>query len=59
LHSYGFGIGGEKYVAAFVCGDLAYVAVAAIRYRKAAAQIAEMQVEEEEEEDAEDEVSRV
>jgi cytochrome c-type biogenesis protein CcsB len=59
LHSYGFGIGGEKYVAAFVCGDLAYVAVAAIRYRKAAAQIAEMQAEAEEEEDAEDEVSRV
>jgi cytochrome c-type biogenesis protein CcsB len=57
LHSYGFGIGGEKYVAAFVCGDLAYVAVAAIRYRKAAAQIAEMEAEEEE--DPEDEMSRV
>jgi len=58
LHSYGFGIGGEKYVAAFVCGDLAYVALAALRYRKAAAQIAELQAEEEEE-DPEDEMSRV
>jgi cytochrome c-type biogenesis protein CcsB len=33
LHSYGFGIGGEKYVAGFVTLDLAYVAFAAIRYR--------------------------
>jgi cytochrome c-type biogenesis protein CcsB len=57
LHSYGFGIGGEKYVAAFVCADLAYVAVAAIRYRKAAPLLAAMQLEEEE--DPEDEMSRV
>ncbi len=34
LHSYGFGIGGEKYVASFVVLDLAYVALACIRYRK-------------------------
>ncbi len=32
LHSYGFGIGGEGYVATFVGLDLAYVAVAAFRY---------------------------
>ena len=57
LHSYGFGIGGEKYVAAFVCTDLAYVAVAAIRYRKAAPLIAEMLLEEEE--NPEDEMSPV
>lgn len=37
LHSYGFGIGGEGYVAAFVVLDLTYVAVAAIRSRKARA----------------------
>jgi cytochrome c-type biogenesis protein CcsB len=55
LHSYGFGIGGEKYVAGFVCADLAYVA--AIRYRKVAAELAEMRLEEEE--DPEDEMSRV
>jgi len=42
LHSYGFGIGGEKYVAAFVGIDLAYVAIAAIRYRKAAPLLAEV-----------------
>jgi cytochrome c-type biogenesis protein CcsB len=57
LHSYGFGIGGEKYVAAFVCGDLAYVAVAAWRYRKAAPLLAQMEAEEEEE--PEDEMSPV
>jgi hypothetical protein len=57
LHSYGFGIGGEKYVAAFVCADLAYVAVAAMRYRKVAPMLEEL--EEEEEEDPEDEMSRV
>jgi len=55
LHSYGFGIGGEKYVAAFVCADLAYCGLAAIRYRKAGAEIGEF----EEEEEPEDEVSRV
>ena len=43
LHSYGFGIGGEKYVASFVCADLAYVALAVIRYRKAAPLLAAMQ----------------
>jgi cytochrome c-type biogenesis protein CcsB len=57
LHSYGFGIGGEKYVAAFVCIDLAYVALAAIRYRKAAPLLAELTPEEEE--DPEDELSTV
>jgi cytochrome c-type biogenesis protein CcsB len=57
LHSYGFGIGGEKYVAAFVGLDLAYVTLAAIRYRKAAPLLAELEVEEEE--DPEDEMSRV
>jgi cytochrome c-type biogenesis protein CcsB len=57
LHSYGFGIGGEKYVTAFVCADLTYVAVAAIRYRAAAPLLAAMHAEEEE--DPEDEMSRV
>lgn len=33
LHSYGFGIGGETYVAAFVMVDLAFVAFAIWRYR--------------------------
>jgi cytochrome c-type biogenesis protein CcsB len=47
LHSYGFGIGGEKYVAAFVCADLAYVGFAAMRYRKVAAQLVELEEEEE------------
>ena len=55
LHSYGFGIGGEKYVAGFVCVDLAYVALAGWRYRKAAPLLAAMEAEEEEE----DEMSRV
>jgi len=31
LHSYGFGIGGESYVVAFVTLDLAYVALACVR----------------------------
>jgi cytochrome c-type biogenesis protein CcsB len=57
LHSYGFGIGGEKYVACLVCLDLAYVGFAAIRYRKAAPLLAAM--EDEEEEDPENEMSRV
>ena len=56
LHSYGFGIGGEKYVAAFVCADLAYVGFAAIRYRKVAPLLAEFETEEEEEDP---EMSRV
>jgi cytochrome c-type biogenesis protein CcsB len=33
LHSYGFGIGGETYVAAFVLVDLAFVGFAIWRYR--------------------------
>ncbi len=33
LHSYGFGIGGETYVASFVIVDLAFVAFAVWRYR--------------------------
>jgi cytochrome c-type biogenesis protein CcsB len=34
LHSYGFGIGGESYVAGFVAVDVFYVAVACFRYLK-------------------------
>lgn len=37
LHSYGFGIGGEKYVAAFVGLDLAYVVLACVRYSRSRA----------------------
>ena len=33
LHSYGFGIGGETYVATFVIADLLFVAFAICRYR--------------------------
>jgi cytochrome c-type biogenesis protein CcsB len=33
LHSYGFGIGGETYVATFVIGDLLFVGFAIWRYR--------------------------
>src|SRR5437016_13825921 len=33
LHSYGFGIGGETYVAAFVIADLLFVGFAIWRYR--------------------------
>jgi cytochrome c-type biogenesis protein CcsB len=58
LHSYGFGIGGEPYVAAFVTIDLTYCVIAGTRYRKAAPLLAEMQSEEEEE-NAEGEMSRV
>jgi cytochrome c-type biogenesis protein CcsB len=36
LHSYGFGIGGETYVAIFVLLDLLFVAFAIWRYRKSA-----------------------
>jgi hypothetical protein len=32
LHSYGFGIGGEAYVASFVIADLSLVAIASWRY---------------------------
>jgi cytochrome c-type biogenesis protein CcsB len=35
LHSYGFGIGGETYVAGFVVLDLAFVVFAVCRYRSA------------------------
>jgi cytochrome c-type biogenesis protein CcsB len=35
LHSYGFGIGGESYVAGFVIADLLFVAFAIWRYRSA------------------------
>jgi hypothetical protein len=34
LHSYGFGIGGESYVALFVALDLLFVAFAIWRYRR-------------------------
>jgi len=33
LHSYGFGIGGETYVATFVIADLLFVGFAIWRYR--------------------------
>jgi cytochrome c-type biogenesis protein CcsB len=36
LHSYGFGIGGETYVAIFVILDLLFVALAIWRYRRSA-----------------------
>ncbi|MEP6603416.1 MAG: cytochrome c biogenesis protein CcsA [Spartobacteria bacterium] len=36
LHSYGFGLGGETYVASFVIVDLAFVAFAIWRYRQSA-----------------------
>jgi hypothetical protein len=36
LHSYGFGIGGETYVAIFVVLDLLFVAFAIWRYRRSA-----------------------
>ena len=34
LHSYGFGLGGEKYVATFVGLDIAYVVLACVRYHR-------------------------
>ncbi|MDQ2869058.1 MAG: cytochrome c biogenesis protein CcsA, partial [Verrucomicrobiota bacterium] len=37
LHSYGFGIGGESYVATFVIADLLFVAFAVWRYRSSRA----------------------
>ena len=40
LHSYGFGIGGESYVATFVVADLAFVAVATWRHRASRRQAA-------------------
>jgi len=35
LHSYGFGVGGEGYVLAFLALEAAYVAAAVIRHRGA------------------------
>lgn len=40
LHSYGFGIGGETYVATFVVLDLLYVAFAVWRYRSSKKSVA-------------------
>lgn len=40
LHSYGFGVGGEEYILAFLAAEAAYVAVAALRRRGAATQMA-------------------
>jgi hypothetical protein len=40
LHSYGFGIGGETYVAVFVVLDLLFVAFAMWRYRKSKSAVA-------------------
>jgi len=37
LHSYGFGLGGEKYVATFVALDIAYVMLACVRYNRSRA----------------------
>jgi hypothetical protein len=34
LHSYGFGLGGEEYVVAFVLADAAFVGTAIWRHRK-------------------------
>jgi cytochrome c-type biogenesis protein CcsB len=39
LHSYGFGLGGETYVATFVILDLLFVAFAIWRYRKSASAV--------------------
>ena len=40
LHSYGFGIGGETYVATFIVLDLLFVAFAVWRYRKSKSAVA-------------------
>jgi ABC-type transport system involved in cytochrome c biogenesis permease subunit len=42
LHSYGFGIGGETYVAVFVIIDLLFVAFAVWRCRRSASAVAEL-----------------
>ena len=42
LHSYGFGIGGETYVAIFVALDLLFVAFAIWRCRRSASSVAEL-----------------
>src|SRR5437899_5230064 len=42
LHSYGFGIGGETYVAIFVVLDLLFVGFAIWRYRRSAGSVAEL-----------------
>ena len=41
LHSYGFGIGGERYVATFVVLDLLFVGFAIWRYRMSKASTGE------------------
>ncbi len=41
LHSYGFGIGGESYVATFVILDLLFVGVAIFRYRASGRSVVE------------------
>jgi hypothetical protein len=40
LHSYGFGLGGESYVAIFVVLDLLFVAFAIWRYRRSKSVVA-------------------
>ena len=35
LHSYGFGVGGEEYVLAFLAAEALYVAIAVVRHRGA------------------------
>jgi len=40
LHSYGFGIGGETYVATFIVLDLLFVAFAIWRYRRSKSTVA-------------------
>ena len=42
LHSYGFGVGGENYVATGVALDLAFVAFATWRYRNGANRVRTM-----------------
>ncbi len=48
LHSYGFGIGGESYVATFVILDLAFVAFAIFRYRASRRSVRDRRTEAEE-----------
>ncbi|PZR70977.1 MAG: hypothetical protein DLM73_16670 [Chthoniobacterales bacterium] len=47
LHSYGFGIGGETYVASFVIADLLFVGFATWRYRSSKKTVANRSVERE------------
>ena len=44
LHSYGFGIGGETYVAIFVALDLLFVAFAIWRYRRSTSSVAPREI---------------